>query len=135
MITAAMRARHYEKGDIIAHIVPEYAHLKLEPDNCWVVEDEEGVVVGAVLVTVGNEIACVIRVAGLPEAPLSWVLCGLRMMVRDLHERGVKVLVACFNVTRVEELKLARLMQKAGGELAPLSGFVAAVAVEQVRRW
>jgi hypothetical protein len=135
MIATGFEVRHYQPGDIIAHIVPQYANLKMEPENCWVVEDEEGAVVGAILATVGNEVACLIRIAGLPHAPQGWVLCCLRLLTRDLRERGIKVMVACFDVSRVEELKLARLLQKAGGELVPLTGFVGAIAVERAGRW
>jgi len=134
LVQEGVQIRSYEKGDIIAHLLPEYANLQLDPSLCWVA-DVDGAVMGTLVATYGSQTACLIRIASVPGAPHGWLLALLRRAISDLKSRGCVVLMACLTAARPEELKLARLLQRAGGQLASISGFVGAITTEQAGRW
>jgi hypothetical protein len=133
-IESEVLIRAYETGDIVAHLLPEYAQLHLDPALTWVV-DVDGAVVGVLVAAYGSQTACLLRVAAVPSAPYGWLLALLRRAIVDLRERGCVVLVACLSAARPEELKLARLLQRAGGQLASISGYVGAVTIDQAGKW
>lgn len=133
--TDQLTIRHYIPGDIMRHLAPEYMHMELDPDLCWVAEGPTGEIVGLVLATGGHQTAVLLRVAALPGTPGAWLLAMLRHVVRDLIAMDYKLIVACLSAARAEELKLARIFERAGGKLAAISGFVGAVPVATLGRW
>lgn len=127
--------RHYQPGDIMHHLAPEYMHMELTPELCWVAEGSSGEIVGVVLVSAGHQTAVLLRVASLPGTPGAWLLAMLRHVFKELVERDYKLVIACMSAARVEELKMARIFERAGGKLTPISGFVGAVLTRQAGRW
>lgn len=89
----------------------------VDPQWCWVVDVMGVGKVAALLVAPAHGLAIFIRLCVLPEAP-RWVLGRLfRKVLDDLSERGYHGYAALLDPSRSEELKLLRIVARAGGSV------------------
>jgi hypothetical protein len=132
-VESAIKVRHYQRGDFVRHLLPEYGMLDLDPKLTWVVE-KDGMIVAVLITVYGSQMAVVIRLAATTDASPTSVLALLHYATRDMDEMGAKVLMAPLSVDRLPELKLAHIIQHAGGALEPLAGFIGILAIEKTRR-
>jgi hypothetical protein len=133
-VESTLRVRHYHPSDFVRHLLPEFVSLELDPKLTWVVE-EDGMIKAALLAAYGSQTACFLRLAATSDAPHNWMVSLLRAVIRDLEEMNAKVIMVCLSAERWQELKLLRLIQRAGGIMNPLAGYIVAIPVEQARRW
>ena len=129
--TSTVIARRYEIVDDLTHLMPEYANYKLDSNMTWVAEID-GEIVGAILAAGGNQTAVILRMVAVDNAPTSWALATLRYMATDLYDQGYLVITACLSAARPAELKLARMMQRGGGMLGAISGYIAVASLAKL---
>jgi hypothetical protein len=132
-VESMVRVRHYQRGDFVRHLLEEYATLELDPRLTWVVE-KDGMIVAVLLAAYGSQMAVLIRLAASSDAPHTWLLSLLRYAACDLEEMGTKAVMVALSVDRLYELKMARIIQRAGGSLQPMAGFITAFSIEQMRK-
>jgi hypothetical protein len=126
--------RRYRTSDYIGDLVPEFAHLELDPECVWVAESE-GEIAGVMLITYGNQTAMILRLVAAQDAPPTWVAQLLRYAVADLEGRGCVMLISCLSVDTPQELKLHRIFMRAGGYSKPFTGHCVGIAIEHARKW
>ena len=136
LATETMLARQLNPWEVKS--LPEALRLpfpSIRPEWTWVVDSPAIGGVCAILYAGDlHGMAYLARLAALPTAPPSALTLLFRQAFSDLRSRGYSTIMCWLSISQCTEVKLARIIQRLGGGLAPESGWFAAARIDG-RRW
>lgn len=95
----------------------------LDHDWVWVAE-EQGKIVASLFAAPAHGTAILLRLNSKAANPVT-VRRLLGEALQSMKERGYPMFISFLDATQVKELKLARMVQRYGGQLIAFSGFIA----------
>lgn len=98
----------------------------LDPDWIWVLESDYGICAACIAASTHGALF-LLRIAATDEAPPMWPRLLLKAVIEDAKERGVKGLWTILDMTRKEERRLARILERAGGILESKAMYLGAM--------
>jgi hypothetical protein len=103
--------------------------FRIDPEWQWVVV-QDGRVVAHLLAANAHGLLFILRLTAFPEAPRGWLVRMLRQVLRDAKTQGCLGYVTFLSDQSPREVKLMRVVEKAGGMLMPQSGAWAFGSIE-----
>lgn len=95
----------------------------------WVVLHEDRIV-AQILTAPAHGLLLLLRMMSLPSAPEGWAVLALRRVLADAKARGLIAYLVLLEDARPQEVKLMRIVQKAGGILRPVCGVMGVGSTE-----
>lgn len=95
----------------------------MDQDWVWVAEEDEKVV-ASLFAAPAHGTAILLRLNSKAASPIT-IRRLLKEALQSMKDRGYPMFISFLDATQVKELKLARLVQRYGGQLIAFSGFIA----------
>lgn len=124
IITSDLIVRNLNQGESLPSWINPAMLMLPNIDTSWIWVAESRFGKEAVLIAGDlHGIALLWRLEANSQAPHNAVLQLLRQAIAQIKARGYSSFVCFLSGTEAKELKLARIIQRIGGQLIPVSGY------------
>lgn len=114
----------YRNEEIPAELMVGIEPFHIVEDWQWVILHEDRIV-AQILTAPAHGLLLFLRMMSLPEVPPLWLVLALRRIMADAKARGLFGYLTLLQDSKPKEVKMMRLVQRAGGMLLPFSGVLA----------
>jgi hypothetical protein len=128
-VDSEISVRHPYRGEVPQELMRGFEAFSIDLEWQWVVV-ADGQVKAQILCTNAHGLLFILRLTALKDAPHAWLFRLLREVFREAKAQGCLGYVTFVCDQNPPEIKLMRLVQKAGGMLMPQSGAWAFGSIE-----
>jgi len=121
--------RHPYVNEVPPELMTGFESLPIDPEWQWVLT-VDGRIRAQMLCASAHGMLLILRVKAMPDAPAAWLVCFMRRVLADARALGMIGYVSFLSDRNPQEVKLMRIVQRAGGLLLPQSGAMVAGSLE-----